>query len=224
MGKHIEKEKVTSVLRKKAEKKLHQLNTTLPHELTASDSLNLIQELQVHQIELEMQNEELRKTQEKLEKSRATYADLYDFAPVGYFTFEKNGEILQANLTGAGLLGTERCALINTLFSQFISKDYQDEFFLHRRNVFDTSKRQTSDIKLKKKDGTEFYAQLESMAFDDAEGNRLCRTSVIDITLRKLAEMEQECMNATLADKRRELEKMIYVTTHDLSSTLVNIE
>lgn len=78
-------QKKSDDLRKKAEEKLRQLTSKPLHELSASDSLNLIHELQVHQIELEMQNEELRRIQTELEKSLTKYADLYDFAPAGYF-------------------------------------------------------------------------------------------------------------------------------------------
>ena len=84
------------------------------------ESQQLIHELQVHQIELEMQNEELRKAQAELEQSRSKYSDLYDFAPVGQFTFDKHGLILEANLTAATELGLERSRLINKPFRAYI--------------------------------------------------------------------------------------------------------
>jgi diguanylate cyclase (GGDEF)-like protein/PAS domain S-box-containing protein len=139
-----------------------------------------------------MQNEELRRTQSELEQSRSKYSDLYDFAPVGYFTFDKNGLILEANLTGSRLLNVERAHLIKKPFSQYIVKNSSDSFYRHRLKVFATSERQTSEIKLKKKDGVDFYAQLESIAVEDSEGNKFCRTSVIDITKGKLAEKQLE--------------------------------
>src|ERR1041385_2345335 len=79
-----------------------------------------LHDLRVHQIELEMQNEELRRTQEELEVSRARYFDLYDLAPVGYFTLNEQGFILEANLTAAKLLGVGRAALVKQPLSRFI--------------------------------------------------------------------------------------------------------
>ena len=87
--------------------------------LPVMDAQNLLEELQIHQIELEMQNEELRHTQLELEAARDRFSDLYDFAPVGYFTISEQGIILEANLTGAELVGTERSALIEQRFSRF---------------------------------------------------------------------------------------------------------
>ncbi len=168
-------------MRKKAEEKIRKQEGRLK-DLSALDIQRLVHELGTYQIELEMQNEELRRAQTELETFRNRYADLYDFATVSYFTFDKNGLILEANLTGAGLLGIERRHLIKKPFSIFIGKDYQDLFYLHCKKVFDASDRQTCEIKLKKKDGTEFYAQMESIQVEDSQGNKSCRTSVIDIT------------------------------------------
>ena len=92
-----------------------------------------LHELRVHQIELEMQNEELRRTQEELEASRARYFDLYDLAPVGYFTLSEQGLILEANLTAAKLLGVARGALVKQPLSRFILPEDQDIHYLHRK-------------------------------------------------------------------------------------------
>jgi PAS domain S-box-containing protein len=173
-------------LRKKAEKKLRNRSKAELKEFPAEEAARLIHELQVHKIELEMQNEELRRAHVALEKSRTEYSDLYDFSPVGYFTLDKNGLILQANLTGAGLLGIERSHLIKKPFIQYIAKNYHDLFFLHRRNAHDTKERQTCEIKIRRKNGTEFYAQMESIAVKDSDGNfSQCRTVVTDISQRK---------------------------------------
>src|SRR5659263_48950 len=125
----------SSGLRKLAEDALLG-ETDEPKELSIRDALSLIHELQVHQIELEMQNEELRRAQKELEDARNRYSNLYDFAPVGYFTFDKNGLILEVNLTGSKKLGSERNSLINKPFSLFISPDSKD-VFSHLRQVFD---------------------------------------------------------------------------------------
>ena len=106
--------KQSSELRKRAEKALPK---KLPENLKSAECsheemLSLIHELQVHQIELEMQNDELRRTQLDLEAARDKYTDLYDFAPVGYFTIDEQGLIEEANLTAADLLSTDRQSLI----------------------------------------------------------------------------------------------------------------
>ena len=147
-----------------------------------------IHELQVHQIELELQNEELRKAQAELEESRSRYSDLYDFAPVGYFTFDQQGLILEVNLTGTNLLGAERSALSKKPFVLFIAPEHQDAFYLHLRQVMQTGTQQSCEIRLIRKDGTWFHAQLASIAGDDGKQNTsLCRTVVTDITERRQA-------------------------------------
>ena len=95
-------------LRRQAEERLRAKTANLHAPRTKQETQRLIQELEVHQIELEMQNEELRRTQEELEFSRNKYVELYDFAPVGYFTFDLRGLILEVNLTGAHLLGIDQ--------------------------------------------------------------------------------------------------------------------
>jgi PAS domain S-box-containing protein len=161
------------------------------------DIKKLIHELQVHQIELEMQNEELRKAQVELEESRTRYFDLYDLAPIGYFTFNRKGMIVEVNLTGADLLGVERRHLIKRGFSQFIARDYQDAFYFHRNLVFESKTRQSCELKLMKSDGTSVYAHLESVAVEDPSGTcKQCRTTVSDITKRKyLAQSLQASYN-----------------------------
>ena len=98
-------------LRNRAEKSLRKRSADLGKS-PVEDARKLIHELRVHQIELEMQNEELRKAQVELAESRDRYFDLYDFAPVGYFTLDEKGLILEVNLAGADLLGSERASLI----------------------------------------------------------------------------------------------------------------
>ena len=158
-------------------------------DIPAEDIQNTIHELQVHQIELEMQNDELRKTQVELEESRSKYVDLYDFAPAGYFTIGNKGMILEVNLTGAGMLGVERRYLIGKPFSHFITSDTQDVFYCHREKLFETKAPQTCELKLKEKNGVDFHAQLGSMVVRDAEGNfNQLRIAITDITLIKRAE------------------------------------
>ncbi|MCG7848742.1 MAG: PAS domain-containing protein, partial [ANME-2 cluster archaeon] len=185
-------------LRKQADEVLKGKNTDLK-TLSSDDVQSLIHELQVHQIELEMQNEDLRRVQNELEDSRNRYSDLYDFAPLGYFTFDKNGLILQLNLTGANKLGIERGNLIKTPFTLYIAPDFKDVFYLHLRQVFNTETQITCELRLVDKNGNQFDVQLESMPVCDIDGNLLARTAMSDITERKRMEKE-------LQEKQKELD------------------
>ncbi len=176
-------------LRRQAEKRLLEIDADLSN-MPLKDINELIHELEVHQIELEMQNEELRQAQMDLEAARDKYIDLYDFAPVGYFSLSDKGLILEANLNAATMLGIERVKLTGRLFSKFITKDDQDVFYLHRQKLFKTKTKQFCELKLKKNDGAEFHAQIESSPIKDEAGNySAIRTSLSDITERKQAEL-----------------------------------
>jgi diguanylate cyclase (GGDEF)-like protein/PAS domain S-box-containing protein len=177
-------QKKPSELRKRAEEKL-KTKITPPKVMSDKETQQLIHELHVH---LEMQNDELRKSQAELEESRSKYSDLYDFAPVGYFTFDKNGLILEVNLTGAIELGIEKSGLINKPFRAYIVTKDRNIFDEHLHKVLNTKNRQTCEMRLKKINGSKFYAQLESIAVNDVKGNTLYRTSVSEITDRRQSE------------------------------------
>ena len=179
----------TSDLRRRAESILKESADVLEEEdLSSEDAQKLVHELQVHQIELEMQNEELRQAQLALEESRDRYLDLYDYAPVGYLTLDNNALILEANLSGAGLLGMERGSLIGKPLTSFVHEETQDTFYFHRNQVLQTGARHICEIKLVKPDGGWFHAQLESVGIADSEGKfSRFRTVISDISDRKLA-------------------------------------
>ena len=123
-------------LRKRAEDAVSGESNDI-RELSEEKMQSAIHELRVHQIQLEMQNEELRRSQLELESARDRYSDLYDFAPVGYFTVNDKGTIVEANLTCAAMLGVEaRGWLIGKPFSRFITRDNQDAFYLHCKELF----------------------------------------------------------------------------------------
>ncbi len=153
------------------------------------DQQRVLHELQVHQVELELQNEELRRSQAELQDARDTYAALYDFAPIGYLSLDPRGIILGANLTAAALLGVDRGALPQTSLARFLVRDDQDTFYLHRRQVFETGTPQTCDLHVQRPDGTVFVASLESRRVQAVAGQgQQCFTALSDITPRKLAE------------------------------------
>ncbi len=157
--------------------------TLSPDEIRAT-----LHELRVHQIELEMQNEELRAAQAAIEAGRARYFDLYDLAPVGYCTLSEQGLILEINLTAATLLGTARGALVSQPISHFILKEDQDTYYLHRKQLFETGEPQECELRLVKPDGTNFWARLTATAAQAEDGAHLCRVALSDVAERKRVE------------------------------------
>jgi diguanylate cyclase (GGDEF)-like protein/PAS domain S-box-containing protein len=181
-------------LRRQAEMKLskRKKKAAIP-PATEADSRRLVHELEVHQIELEMQNEELRRVQEELEQSRTKYFDLYDIAPVGYLTLSAQGMILEANLTAANLLGIEKSQLVKKAVTRFIAREDQDIYYLHRQKLFDTSAPQVCELRMMGKGGVPFWVQLHAIpAGDTASDTSLCRVGMSDITERRRAEHAAE--------------------------------
>ena len=148
-------------LRKKAEELLKQNPEETP-TLSTVQVQKLFHELDVHQIELQMQNDELRKTQAELAHSRDAYAELYDFAPVGYLIVDFESRILDANFTAATMLGTERGKLVGSTFAGFVSRGSLDAWDSHRRHILEQQQKQCGDLTLQRPDGSVFTAQIES--------------------------------------------------------------
>jgi two-component system cell cycle sensor histidine kinase/response regulator CckA len=157
--------------------------------LSPEEVRRLIHELRVHQIELELQNEELRRAQRELEVSREKYFDLYDLAPVGYITLSGQGLILEANLTAATMLGMERGSLVKQPLTRFIAREDQDVYYFLRQQLFETQALQVCETRMVRKDGSRFWAWIEATMGQDSEGDGpVCRATMSDITERKLAE------------------------------------
>jgi len=132
-------------LRRRAEELAKANQAKLDH-LSPEDAQVALHELQVHQIELEMQNEELLRVQADLEAARTKYFDLYDLAPVGYLTISEKGGGLEANLAIATLLGLTRSALINHPLHRFILMEDQDLYYFHRKKLIETGEPQTCEL------------------------------------------------------------------------------
>ena len=182
------KPKALATIRQEAEERLQQQKERQKSN-SVLDMRDLAHELGTHQIELEMQNEELRRAQEELEASRSRYADLYDSAPTGHLTLDRDGLILEVNLTGAELLGEDRRRLINKPFSAFVFNDDLDTFRAHLRQTLKRETRQVGEIRIRRKDGSVLPVQLQSVAAEGPEGgSAFCRTAAIDITERKKME------------------------------------
>ncbi len=197
-----------SRLRKRAEEVLDDKSSDREDisALSPEEVQRLVHELRVHQIELEMQNEDLRQAQVKLEELKDRYLDLYDFAPVGYLTLNEKGLILEANLTAVRLLGEERQTLIKRPFSRFVGQEFGDAYYLYLQKVFEAQTKQTCEIELTKKDGTQFYAQLESIAIQDENGQfSWCRTIVSDISERKRVEGEKQALLTSVQEGKERL-------------------
>jgi PAS domain S-box-containing protein len=148
-------------LRQQAEARFRASTAQTPVALSPEETWRLLHELQVHQIELEMQNDELRRTQAELEASRARYFNLYDLAPVGYVTLSEKGLILEANLMAAGLLGVERSALVKQPLSRFIVPEDQAIYYQYDQHLFNTGAPQSCDLRLAHAGGALFWVKLE---------------------------------------------------------------
>lgn len=184
----IKRKEIQLKLREKAEKIVD--NAPLNVKGISEDFADVLHELQVNRIELEMQNQELRKTWLELEGSRKKYQDLYDFAPVGYLSMDEKGVILNTNLTSAMILNVDRSNLINKAFILFLDNDSRRKFHKHLKNVSNTGTNQSCELKITKNGGESFEALLETLPVPDEEGNLIeFRTSLSDITERKNAEI-----------------------------------
>ena len=153
------------LLRQQAEKIIHENEKEAIESLEALSpevTRKMLHELHVYQIELELQNQELRKTEEALESQRRHYFELYDLAPVGYCTLSEEGLIVQANLTAAKLLRLSRDELVNRPISDFILKEDQDIYYFYRRQFFEAGNQPSCELRMLKDDKTEFWVHLSA--------------------------------------------------------------
>ena len=175
-------------LRQKAEKLLEKRGVETGLHYSKVQTQKLIHELEVHQIELELQNEELDHAKEQAEVASRKYTELYDFAPTGYFTLSKEGEIIELNLSGAKMLGKERSRLKNSMFGFFVSDDTKPIFNLFLRKVFTSKVKESCDVTLSTNKNTPIYVHLTGIV---TEKGKLCLLTIVDITKRKQSEEER---------------------------------
>ena len=182
------------------EKKLQLLND---HQLTSASINEILHELRVHQIELEMQNEELRESHAALDIMRARYFDLYDLAPIGYLTLNQHNTIQQANLTVASMLGLARSTLINQPFTKLIFKADQDVFYLHHKHLIKSGDPQSFDLRIIHHADTPLWVNcVITLAHNDDDAPEV-RAMLNDISVRKQNEQalaESEAHYHTLFD------------------------
>ena len=182
----------------------------------------LLHELQVHQIELEMQNEELQRARAVAEEASERYQDLFAFAPVGYFLWDVQGHILEVNLAGAALLGLDRSMVVHKRFGQFVAMEHRAMFADFCRRVLLADAKQTCEVEILN-DGQAVAVLVEGIAVHDRRGHRrVCRAAVIDISQQKRAEEDLKRLNETLEQRVAERTKAIEML-HDIA-TMANIK
>jgi hypothetical protein len=167
------------MLRMKAEKQLQERQKTTGAPDMETDVKRLLHELQVHQIELEMQNEELRQAYETAEIAVKKYTMLYDFSPMGYFTLDWEGSICELNFTGAEMLGDRRFSLINSNFKYFVSEDSLPVFNSFFSKVYGSNSKESCEILLAYNKNPLCFVYIEGIV---TENDRKCLLSVVDIS------------------------------------------
>jgi len=195
-------------LRRRAEGQLKRQRRKTAPPRTDADTQRLLHELQVHQVELEMQNAELLEARDQMEAMLEKYTDLYDFAPVGYFSIDEQGLISEVNLTGAALLGVERSQLIGRRLQHFLSPTSRPVFLAFLDKVFAGSGKQICEASLLNKSGTPSWVDFQATPAVSGSEQKWCRLAVSDITALKRAEEAQRRMEA-LDAANRELKQEI---------------
>jgi diguanylate cyclase (GGDEF)-like protein/PAS domain S-box-containing protein len=176
-------------IRAKAEMIAESQKSDQPDVISPERAQFILQELQVHQIELQMQNEELLRSHEALAESKERYFDLYELAPIGYLTLNKEGKILEANLTATTLFAIPRGSLINTPLNTFIVSQDQDIFYHHTLEVLNSASKKSCELRFVR--GNEmFWALLDSSISKNSAGGITLHVVLHDITARKKAESD----------------------------------
>ncbi len=214
----MKKEKGTAKdtgLRRRAEERLKGGKKKAAPPPAEPDALRMVHELEVHQIELEMQNEELGRAREELERQVAKYSDLYNFAPIGYFALDRAGIIREANLTGAKLLGIDRSGLVGRRLDSFLGAESQEPFAGCLREIYEKSVGSSCELALLAPAG---YVHIEAtpVAFDGGPVER-CGVVMIDITERKKAEGALDEASRKLIEAKAAVDRLVEERTSELT-------
>jgi len=152
---------------------------------TGSETSRVSHELEVHKIELAMQNKELHKARDEMEVMLEKYTDLFEFAPVSYFTLDSGGVVRGVNQTGASLLGMERSLVTGRSFEKFIAAAARPAFADFLKSVFESLAKETCEVVLQKRDNSHLFVQIEAIA---AASGEECRVALVDVSERRCAE------------------------------------
>ena len=205
----------SEILRQKAEDTLNSnigSSNNPSKEGSDAESLRQLHELQVHQIELEIVNEELRNSQQEYRQLAKKYADLYDFAPTGYFSLTSDGRIIEMNLTGAKMLGKNRTDLKNEFFSNYLTVDKRNTFNSFLEMVFSNNKGETFDFALITDQNKFRNIHLAGSLTEDFDQCLLTVTDLTDLIQARNSKLESELKYRTLADSGQAL---IWTATPD---------
>jgi len=218
-----------SDLRQRAEERLKESRAGEAASRGEADVRRLVHELEVHQVELEMQNEELQGTRAELEAGLASYTELYDFAPVGYVTLDRDGTILQANLTATRFLGRERSRLVGARLGFFVSTEHTQTFSFFLKKVFESQAKEACEVALTPQKTTSLWVHIEASASD--EGRRECRAVLVDITERRGIESAREESDRhyheaaeALRESDRNKTQFLAMLSHELRNPLAPIK
>jgi PAS domain S-box-containing protein len=189
-------------LRDRAEKRLSKggaITSEISNALSPSAFAATLHDLQVHQIELEIQNEELREVQGELEAARVRYFDLYDLAPVGYLTINDQGALLELNLAASSMLGVPKRSLFGRLFSSFVIREDQDRYYLfYKKLLADGQPLDCGDLRMVRHDGTKFWGHLRGVVATDAAGATVSHFIIEDVAARKENEKQLALANTAM--------------------------
>ncbi len=198
-------------LRRAAEDRLREAGPVAGSPRFAAESARLLHELQVHQVELEVQNAELEEARERTEVLLERYTDLYDFAPIGYFTVDAHVRILEANLTGSALLGLERSRVLGAHLTRFVSPGAQTAFLAFLARVMAGAASQVREFVLRKQGGATFWANLQGAPCPAPDGEgRGCRVAVSDITALVEAREEAQRVQALTVANRHLKQEIVH--------------
>ncbi len=187
------------------------------------DIYQIVEELNLYQIELEIQNEDLIKTQIELQASHNRYVDLYNLAPIAYFTFDSDGLIIDVNLAGLDLLGMKKHVLINRCFSRYIVPEFQTIFSQYRKQALKEALPQSCELKLLRWSGPSFDAQIECKSIQDTStGQKQLLMCITDITSRKAMEQSMHLQQVKMASiyRMRSMNEQIYSIAHNQNHSL----
>jgi signal transduction histidine kinase len=209
-------------LRHRAEARLSQKGAAADRPIKEADLRRLLHELQVHEIELELQNEELQRAHAAVETLLMKYTALYDFAPTGYFTLDRQGTIRGLNLAGASLLGTERSKLLNRRFDLLLAAEKRPAFITFLSHAFESGTKEVCETLLQQEGNAPRWVWIEAC---EAVSGQECHLTVMDITRRKESETDRARLERQVqAASEREQQGIGESLQEDLCQRLAGIE